>query len=44
VEQVLVLQRLLMAEQQLVHGPEAALEGGRLGQVGGGQGVGVDAG
>jgi hypothetical protein len=31
-------------EQQLVHRPEAALEGGRLGQVSGGQGMGMDAG
>jgi hypothetical protein len=42
--QVLVLQRLLTVQQQLVHGPEAALERGRLGQMGGGQGMRMDAG
>jgi hypothetical protein len=34
----------LTVEQQLVHGPEAALERGRLGEVGGGQGMRMDAG
>jgi hypothetical protein len=35
---------MLTVEQQLVHGPEAALERGRLGEVGGGQGMRMDAG
>ena len=43
-QEVGVLQGLLTVEQQLVHGPEAALERGRLDKVGGGQGMRMDAG
>ena len=42
--QVGILKGLLVVEQQLVHGPEAALERGRLGQMGGHERVGMDAG